>query len=466
MSKVFNKNDYIEVTIEDIGGEGMGVAKASGYALFIKDALPGDTCRVRITKANKNYGFARVEEVIKESSLRVDPPCENAKRCGGCQIMAMDYEAQLQFKEKKVKDNLERIGGLDFSKDNKESTEFLKIKGMEYPYRYRNKTQYPVGMGKEGNITYGFYAGRTHSIISTEDCKLAAEINSEIMNTIVEFMEEFNIKPYDEKSGNGVVRHVLIRNSKEKSGQIMVCIIINQRSLKKSDILVERLKNIPGMTSISLNVNTAKNNVILGDEVINLYGENYIIDTIKDLKYQISPKSFFQVNGIQTEKLYETAVTFADIKNDDVVWDMYCGIGTMSLFFAKQAKKVYGVEIVPEAIRDAKKNAKLNNIDNATFFCGAAEDVVPKLVSEDPDKYGKIDVVVVDPPRKGCDVKLLSTIVSMNPEKVVYVSCDSATLSRDVKILSENGYRVNKVQPVDMFPHTVHVETVVLMSRV
>jgi len=448
------KNDIVTVKIEDLGNEGMGIAKLDGYALFIKDTITGDLCDVRITKVNKNYGFARLERIIEPSTFRCVAPCENAKRCGGCQIMEMKYENQLKFKQNKVKNNLERIGKVkDF--------EMNEIIGMDEPYRYRNKTQYPIGRNKDGVIVYGFYAGRTHAIISSDDCMLAPEINKEIMNEIVSFMEEFHIKPYDEVSGEGLVRHALIRNAREG---IMVCLIINGKKLPKSDILVERISSKYGISEISLNVNTKKNNVILGDEVIILSGKGFVIDYIDELKYKISPKSFYQVNMVQTSKLYSVAREYADIKEGDVVWDMYCGIGTMSLFFAKKAAHVYGVEIVPEAIDDARENAKLNNIDNATFYVGAAEVVVPSVINSDENSKNP-DVVVVDPPRKGCDKTLLETIAEMNPKRLVYVSCDSATLARDIEILQGLGFKLEKVQPVDMFPHTVHVETVALLSK-
>ena len=449
------KNDIITVRIEDLGSEGMGIAKVDGYALFIKDSIPGDLCDVRITKVNKNFGFARLERIIEASEDRVEPKCKNAKRCGGCQLMALKYKKQLEFKANKVKNNIERIGGVkDFIME--------PIVGMDEPYRYRNKTQYPVGLDKEGSIIYGFYAGRTHDIISTSDCRLAPEINKEIMEEIVSFMEEYHIKPYNEVTYEGLVRHVLIRNAKEG---IMVCLIINGNKLPKSDILVRRLKDTSDIDEVSLNVNKSKNNVILGDDVIILSGKGYVIDYIEDLKFKISPKSFYQVNMVQTSKLYSIAREYADVNEGDVVWDMYCGIGTMSLFYAKKAGFVYGVEIVPEAIDDARENARINNIENVKFYVGAAEDVVPAVINSD-SKSKCPDVVVVDPPRKGCDKTLLETIATMNPKRLVYVSCDSATLARDIKILTELGFVLKKVRPVDMFPHTVHVETIALIERV
>ena len=450
------KNDEYIVTIEDMGSEGEGVGKIDGYTVFVKDALPGEEARIKITKAGKNFGYGRLMEVITPSEYRVEPKCPIARKCGGCQIQEMSYEAQLAFKEKKVQNNLERIGKISPSE-----YEMCTIIGMDEPYNYRNKAQYPVGLDKEGNIVMGFYAGRTHSIIPCEDCAIGDKINSEILAIVKSHMEEYKIQPYNEETHKGVVRHVLIRRG-FTTNQCMVCIIINGSELKGSTKLVDRLKVIEGMTSISININKEKTNVIMGKTVIDLYGEGYIEDYIGDVKFRISPLSFYQVNPVQTKELYGKALEFAGLTGEETVWDMYCGVGTISLFLAKAARKVYGVEIVPEAIEDARKNAKINNIDNAEFFVGKAEEVVPKMYKE----YGLgADVVVVDPPRKGCDEKLLETMISMKPERIVYVSCDSATLARDLEYLKANGYGVKKVQPVDMFPHSVHVETVCLLSK-
>jgi 23S rRNA (uracil1939-C5)-methyltransferase len=340
-----------------------------------------------------------------------------------------------------------------------------EIIGMEEPFRYRNKSQFPVGMNREGKIVYGFYAGRTHSIIQTEDCLLGLPINNEIMRTIVEFMEQYHVQPYNEETGKGVVRHVLIRNA-FSTGEVMVCLIINKDKLPHSEILVENLEKIPEVVDISINVNKNRNNVILGDDIKVLKGKGYIEDYIGDIKFRISPKSFFQVNPIQTKKLYDTALEYAGLTGKEVVWDLYCGIGSISLFLAKSAKKVLGVEIVPEAIDDARENAKINNIENATFFVGKAEEVVPDYYKRHAgSEETHPDVIVVDPPRKGCDGALIETMLEMQPDRIVYVSCDSATLARDLKILSQGGYEVKMVQPVDMFPQSVHVESVVLLTK-
>ncbi len=450
------KNEEYIITIEDMGSEGEGVGKVDGFTLFVKDALPGDVARVKVIKEGKTYGYGRLMEVITPSEYRVAPVCPVARQCGGCQIQELSYQAQLAFKEKKVQNNMERIGKVSPSE-----YEMCTIIGMENPWNYRNKAQFPVGTDKEGNIVTGFYAGRTHSIIPCDDCAIGDPINKNILKIIKEHMVQYGIPAYNEENHTGLVRHILIRRG-FATGQIMVCIVINGMKFKGSTELVSKLTGIEGMTSISLNINREKNNVIMGTMVIDLYGEGYITDYIGDVQFRISPLSFYQVNPIQTKELYGKALEFAGLTGEESVWDMYCGVGTISLFLAKAARKVYGVEIVPEAIEDARRNAKLNGIDNAEFFVGKAEEVVPRMYKE----YGLgADVVVVDPPRKGCDEKLLETMISMSPERIVYVSCDSATLARDVKYLGEHGYKVEKVQPVDMFAHSFHVENVCLMSK-
>lgn len=453
------KNQVVSVEIEDIGVNGEGIGKLEGYPLFVKDAIVGDYARVRITKPTKTYAYARLEELITTSSKRVSPKCSVSKACGGCQIQEMDYKAQLEFKKNKVKNNIERIAKItDFQIED--------TLGMEEPYHYRNKAQYPVDEDKDGNIVMGFYAGRTHSIVPCMDCVIGDTINKDILQLIKDFMIEFKIRPYNEATRKGLIRHILIRKG-FKTGELMVCIVINGTKLPNADILVERLKKIEGMTSISLNINKENTNVILGNKLINLYGDGYITDYIGLIKFHISPLSFYQVNPLQTQVLYGKALEFAGLTGKEVVWDLYCGVGTISLFLAKLAKEVYGVEIIPEAIEDARNNAKLNNIKNATFFVGKAEEVVPEYYENQRKQgnYATADVIVVDPPRKGCDERLLATIIKMQPQKVVYVSCDSATLARDLKFLCENGYELAKVQPVDMFAHSVHVETVCLLSK-
>ena len=460
------KNDLVTVAIEDIGVGGEGIGKVDGYTLFIKDAIIGDVVEAKIVKAKKNYGYARLMNIVTPSENRIEKPaCPMARRCGGCQIQEMKYGAQLSFKEGKVRGNLERIGEVPAELLDKV---MQPIVGMEEPFHYRNKAQFPIGTDKEGHIITGFYAGRTHSIIPNTDCTLGVAVNQKILEIILHFMENNHISAYDEEKHKGLVRHVLIRYG-FKTDEIMVCLVINGEKLPHAEKLVDKLCEISGMTSITISVNKAKTNVIMGNEIKLLWGQTYITDYIGNVKYQISPLSFYQVNPVQTEKLYGLALDYADLNGNETVWDLYCGIGTISLFLAQNAKQVYGVEIVPQAIDDARNNAKINDITNAEFYVGKAEEVLPEYYREYQESHGgetaHADVIVVDPPRKGCEESLLQTIVDMQPEKVVYVSCDSATLARDVKFLRESGYELKKITPVDQFPNTVHVETVVLLSH-
>ena len=460
-----NKNDIVTVEITDIGVSGEGIGHVDGYTLFIKDAVIGDVVEAKVMKAKKNYGYARLMKVITPSEYRVEPKCAFARRCGGCQIQEMSYDRQLVFKDQKIRGNLERIGG--FTKDQID-TVMQPVVGMEHPFGYRNKAQFPFGTDKEGNPITGFYAGRTHDIIANTDCALGVEQNKEILEIILQYMRENKIKSYDEKTGKGLIRHALIRYG-FRTKEIMVCLVVNGKKLPKAEHLIEKLIQIEGMTSITISPNTRRDNVIMGDSYEILWGQGYITDYIGNVKYQISPLSFYQVNPVQTEKLYGLALEYADLKGDETVWDLYCGIGTISLFLAQKAKQVYGVEIVPQAIDDAKENAKINAIDNAEFFVGKAEEVLPEYYAEYEREHNgetaHADVIVVDPPRKGCDETLLETIVKMQPEKVVYVSCDSATLARDLKYLCANGYEIKMCRGVDQFPQSVHVETVVLLSH-
>lgn len=474
----FKKNDYVTVTIEDIGNEGEGIGKIDGFTLFIKDAVIGDVVEAKIMKSKKNYAYAHLEKVVTPSPFRVEPSCPIHKQCGGCQIQAMSYEKQLAFKESKIRNNLIRIGG--FAPELIDEV-MEPIVGMEEPLRYRNKGQYPIGTDREGNLIVGFYAGRTHSIIANTDCLLGAQENKEILEVILSYMRENHVTAYEEASGKGLVRHVLIRKG-FTSGELMVCLVINLKGKREKSVylpaqekLVETLKRIPGMTSISVSINAENTNVIMGKEVHTIWGSDRIRDTIhvrdtlhdfslteKGITFSISPLSFYQVNPIQTEKLYSLALEYAGLTGKETVWDLYCGIGTISLFLAGRAKQVYGVEIVPQAIEDARENAVNNGIKNAEFFVGKAEEVLP-------EKYEKegifADVIVVDPPRKGCDADCLATMLKMQPERIVYVSCDSATLARDLRVLCDGGYEVRRVRGVDQFGMTVHVETVCLLSK-
>ena len=450
----YRKNDIVTLEIVDCGTDGEGIGKADGFTVFVKDAVIGDTVTAKIMKAKKNYGYGRLMEILKPSPYRVEPVCPSARQCGGCQLQAVSYEEQKVFKEKKLRGHLERIGGF-------RDLPMEPMIGMDEPYHYRNKAQFPVGRNKEGRIITGFYAGRTHAIIENRDCALGIPQNKEILDIVIAHMEKYGIAPYDEMTGKGLVRHIFVRYG-FFTGELMVCLIINGQDLPHQKELIEKLREIPGMASISLNINKKRSNVILGDKVKTIWGQEYITDKIGDISYEISPLSFFQVNPKQTWKLYSKALEYADLHGEETVWDLYCGIGTISLFLAQQAKFVRGVEIVPAAIDDAKRNAQINNIENVEFFVGKAEEVLPR----EYEKNGVYaDVIVVDPPRKGCDEMLLKTILKMQPKRVVYVSCDSATLARDLRFLCDNGYELKKVCGVDQFPQTVHVETVVLLSQ-
>lgn len=459
------KNDVVTLQIEDMGIAGEGIGKVDGFTLFVKDAVIGDLVRAKVMKAKKSYGYARLLDIISPSEFReMNPACESARRCGGCQIQELKYDRQLQFKEDKVRGNLLRIGEVP---EDLLRRVMEPILGMEYPFRYRNKAQFPIGRDRDGRLAAGFYAGRTHSLIPIGDCSIGVEMNRKILDVVLKYMEEYGIEPYDEEDHTGLVRHVLIRYG-FATKEIMVCLVVNGDRIPRADVLTERLSAIRGMTSITLNINQEKTNVIMGSEIRLLWGQNHITDAIGDVRYRISPLSFYQVNPVQTEKLYGTTLEYAGLTGEETVWDLYCGIGTISLFLARKAKQVYGVEIVPPAIWDARENARANGIGNAEFYVGKAEEVLPRYYEEYEKENGKrahADVIVVDPPRKGCEETLLETIVKMEPERVVYVSCDPATLARDVKYLRGNGYEIQRVRPVDMFPHTVHIETCVLLQR-
>ena len=450
----YRKNDMVTLEIVDCGTDGGGIGKADGFTVFVKDAVIGDSVTAKIMKAKKNYGYGRLIEVLKPSPYRVEPVCPSARQCGGCQLQALAYQEQLAFKEKKLKGHLERIGGFT-------DIPMEPIIGMEEPYHYRNKAQFPVGRNKDGRIVAGFYAGRTHSIIENRDCALGVKVNQEILDRVLAHMERFRIEPYNEVTGKGLVRHVFIRYG-FFTDEIMVCLVINGQQIPHEKELIRSLCELKGMTSICLNINKKRNNVILGEQIKVLWGQGYITDKIGNISYEISPLSFFQINPYQTWKLYSKALEYADLHGEETVWDLYCGIGTISLFLAQQAKFVRGVEIVPAAIEDARRNAELNDITNVEFFVGKAEEVLPR----EYEKNGVYaDVIVVDPPRKGCDEVLLQTILKMQPERVVYVSCDSATLARDLRYLCNHGYELRKVCGVDQFPQTTHVETVVGLQR-
>ena len=482
----YQKNELVTVKIEDIGNDGEGIGKVEGYTLFVKDAVIGDEVQARITRPKKNYAYARCEKILTPSPYRSEPACAFHRQCGGCQIQALSYEKQLAFKQGKVRNNLIRLGGFTPEEVDKVME---PVVGMEEPYHYRNKALFPVGTDRQGNLVTGFYAGRTHDIIANTDCALGVTENKEILETVLDYMRTCKVSAYEETTGKGLVRHILIRKG-FTSGQLMVCLIINTPAqdreknqwLPGQQELIDRLTGIPGMTSISVNINREKTKVVLGKETHTIWGSDTIEDTIhmretvgfslaheKDaVTYHISPQSFYQVNPVQTEKLYSLALEYAGLTGKETVWDLYCGIGTISLFLARRAKQVYGVEIVPQAIQDARRNATDNGITNAEFFVGKAEDILTDFYHKE-DKGNEDmrhpDVIVVDPPRKGCDALCLDTMLRMAPERIVYVSCDSATLARDLRILCDGGYELQKVRPVDQFGQTVHVETVCLLSQ-
>lgn len=519
----YKKNDYVTVKIEDVGADGEGIGKVEGFTLFIKDAVIGDTVEAKIIKNKKSYAYARLEKVIEPSPFRVQPKCVYHRQCGGCQLQSMSYDKQLEFKQQKIRNNLIRIG--NFSPELIDSC-MEPIIGMEEPLRYRNKAQYPVGTDKEGNPITGFYAGRTHDIIANTNCYLGAEENEIILNTILDYMRLNNVTAYNEATGRGLIRHILIRKG-FTGGEIMVCLVINWKPFHNSDKklrisksdgmqackerkkdflpaqeeLLSDLAKIKGMTSVSVSINAENTNVIMGKEIHTLWGKPAISDTIhvrdmqkegypftgEALHFKISPLSFYQINPVQTEKLYSLALEYAGLTGNETVWDLYCGIGTISLFLAKKAKQVYGVEIIPQAIEDARENARRNNLSNVRFFVGKAEEILPEfynkntymeenvkdtgdngIYTDNADRRREMlhpDVIVVDPPRKGCDEACLATILQMQPRRIVYVSCDSATLARDLQALYQGGYEVKKVRGVDQFGMTVHVETVCLLSK-
>ena len=438
--------------IIDMTTTGEGVAKIEGFTVFVDEAMPGDKVKIIIKLLKKNYAIGKIISIEEPSLYRSNPPCKYFGQCGGCQIQNMDYEHQLKWKEKIVKDALERIGGLDLGQSKTHP-----IIGTEEPFYYRNKAQY-----KPYKNGLGFYQKKSHKVIPIETCIIQSKASSRTIQYITQFIRDKKISIYDEKTHKGTLRGIVERVS-YYSGEIMLIVVINDNKVKWTEELVHYIKsNLPDVTSLYFNINTKKTNTVLSKENKLIYGKEKIIDAIGDLKYEISPLSFFQVNPVQTKVLYDTVMKFAGLTGKETVFDLYCGIGTISLYMAKEANMVYGVEIILEAIEDAKSNRVLNKINNADFLVGKSEEQMPAL-----SKRGiTADVIVVDPPRKGCDEKLLDAIINMSPQKLIYVSCNPSTLARDVKVLKQGGYEVKEIQPVDLFPQTPHVETVVLITRV
>ena len=452
---MLSKNKEYIVDIVDIGQGGVGIGKYEGFTVFVDGGLVQDKIKVKITKSKKNYAVGDMIEIIEKSPFRVARKCsENLRQCGGCQIQELDYQKQLDIKTNEVKQVISRIGKLD-------DVVIHDTLGMEHPFRYRNKAQFPI-QKKDNMPVIGFYKKKSHDLISTDECIIQQEVNDKIIKIIKTYIRAYNVSIYDEKTHKGLLRH-LVTKVGFTTGEVMIVLVANGKKLPYLKELASVLKeNIPGFKTLVVNVNTQKTNVILGKENIVAYGDGMIRDYIGELVFEISPLSFFQVNPLQTEVLYNKALEYANLGENDTVFDIYCGIGTISLFLAQKAKKVYGIEIVEDAIKDAKRNAKINNMDNVEFYVGKAEEVVPKMYKEGK----RANVVVVDPPRKGCDEKVLDTIVSMEPDRVVYVSCNPSTLARDLAYLNERGYKCHEIQPVDMFPHSVHVENVAWLSRV
>ena len=451
------KNKEYIFDIISQGYEGEGIAKIDNkYPIFIEGALKGEKVKVRIVKVNKNFAYGKLIEVLEASEERVNPPCAIYKRCGGCKLQHASYKAQLDFKWDRVKDCVSKIGKLDPS--------IVKYPlGMENPWRYRNKVQLPIGL-VNGELKIGFFAPRSHDIIDMESCLIQDEIGDKVVKLTREWIEKFNIRPYNvdgEYDEKGIVRHIMIRRG-FTTNEVMIVLVTNGEKLPHKEEFVDLMvKNIPGIKSIIQNINSKKTNVILGLESKTLWGEDTISDYIGDFRFNISPLSFFQVNPTQTEVLYGKALEYANLTGNEEVFDAYCGTGTITLFLSQKAKKVYGVEIIPQAIDNAWINAKENKVENVEFFVGESEVVIPDLIN----KGVKADVVVVDPPRKGCDKKLLDAITNIDAKKIVYVSCDPSTLGRDLQLLEENGYKTLEVQPVDMFPNTAHIENVALLIK-
>ena len=444
---MINKNEEYVVEIVDNGIDGEGIAKIDGYTIFIDGAIKGEKIRTLILKANKNYGYGKIIEILEKSQDREEPICPVYKKCGGCTLQHLSYDAQLRFKEEKVKKTIKKFG---LKEEN--NIIFKSIVGMGIPYNYRNKAQYPCNDGK-----IGFFSPRTHTLVENDYCFIQDDEADKIAKKAFLFLMENGNICYDEKTGDGNIRHIMVRCGKN-SGEVMLVIITKTEEIIEKEKIINMLtKEFSSIKSIVQNINDKNTNIIMGKKCITLYGKDKIVDELGDYKFMISPLSFYQVNPVQTEALYNIAIDMANLKGDEVAFDLYCGIGTISTFMSSRCKKVYGVEVVPEAIEDAKANAELNKINNIDFRCGEAEIIIPEMYEKENIKA---DVVFVDPPRKGCDEKLLNTIIKMKPSKMIYISCNVATLGRDLKYLSENGLEVKEIQPVDQFPMTAHCEVV------
>ena len=447
------KGDIIEVQISGLGSSGEGVGRYNGFTVFVKNALPEEIVQAEIVLVKKNYAVGVLKQLIKAASERTEPICPVYKECGGCQLQHLSYAGQLKMKQQQVLDALTRIGHLD--------VEVLPVIGCSNPWNYRNKMQFPAAVNAEGKINIGCYAAATHSVIDTGSCLIQKEANNEVLNTVRKWMQRFGISAYDEKTGKGLVRHVMSRVGVH-SGEVMAVLITSAYDIPHKKELVEWLeKYVPGLVSVVQNINKKPTNVVMGSKTRVLYGRPTITDSLGALSFNISAQSFFQVNSEQAEKLYNKALEYAALNGNETVVDVYCGTGTISLYLAKHAAQVYGIEIVPPAIEDAKKNAADNNCHNAEFILGDAAEKLPELLAQGIQP----DVVIVDPPRAGCEQKVLQAIADVKPKRIVYVSCNPASLARDLAYLAERDYKALAAQPVDMFPMTSHVETVVSLSK-
>lgn len=454
MSAPIKKNDRQTVYIEDLTHDGNGVAKIDGYPLFIQGALPGETAEIHVMKTLKNYGFAKVVNILEKSPDRVEAPCVYFSQCGGCQLQHLSYEGQLKWKQNMVANVMKRLGKID--------APVHPVKGMEEPWHYRNKSQIPFAQNESGQMVAGFYKTKSHSIVDMERCLIQTGEADVVMADLKRELEILGLRPYDEKSHQGMLRHVVVRKGRA-TGEVMVVLVTKSKKFPQASAVIEKIRAlIPNVTSIVQNVNGEKTNVIFGNDTFTLWGKDTIEDTIGNVRFEISARSFYQVNPVQTEVLYKQALDYAQLTGNERVIDAYCGIGSISLFLAQKAGHVMGVEIVEQAIEDAKRNAALNGFTNTYFEAGPAEEVIPRWYKEGKEA----DVLVVDPPRKGCDEALLSTIIEQKPKRVVYVSCNPATLARDLRILEDGGYKTQEVQLVDMFPHTTHCEAVAWLELV
>ena len=448
---MLNKNEIYETVITDYTAEGQGVAHVEGCAVFIPNAIAGEKVKVRIEVAKKNWAAGKIVEILDKSPHRVNRACPISASCGGCDFHHMDYEEETRLKADRVRQALNRIGGENFAE--------MPILSAPTCESYRNKAQYPVAC-KKGRAYAGFFKAGTHEVVENKRCLILPTESDQVKDAVIDYVNQFRVTVYDEATGKGLLRHIYVRRG-AVSGQILVCLVVNGRKLPKVEELVKRLEKIPGFTTLVLSVNTKAGNAVLGDEFITLHGPGYIEDTLCGLNFRLSPRSFYQVNHHQAQRLYEAAIAQAGITKEDTVLDLYCGVGTITLAMAKSAGKVIGVEVIPQAVQDAKDNAVRNGIENAEFFCGDAGQAALELES----KGIKADVVVVDPPRKGLNADTIEALSRFAPRRIVYVSCDPATLARDVALLKERGYSVLNATAADLFPRCAHVETVVLLSR-